>query len=196
MIRRQRIHKRKALRTENFVDRYNLNKYEARQRNFRFLSFPGKYFETVNTYIVPKLKKFVRERFGDNDNLICTGDIHFNNGRWLTNEIDRCLNRCCVFFMVVTKHFIRSEYKVIIAKHKDKCKILLVNEEVYQQKIPSALKGILKVCTIWRTIFKMLEASAKFRTKKRNVYNFLLNDFLSILVSDIRNQTLFADMIF
>ncbi|KAL3890474.1 hypothetical protein ACJMK2_002756 [Sinanodonta woodiana] len=155
IVRRRRNIKRKALRADNLMERYKMNQHEDQERYFVFLSFAGRDGELVNTYIIPELEKFVKEKFGNNDNLICTGDSHFTPGRWITEEIDRCLTRCDVFVMVVTKHFIQSEwckYEVMLAKQKNKFKILLVNEEVYQKKIPSALTAILKVCTraTWR----------------------------------------------
>ncbi|KAK3576633.1 hypothetical protein CHS0354_023151 [Potamilus streckersoni] len=180
IVRRHRIIKRKALRADTLMERYNMNECEDRQRCFVFLSFAGRDDELVQTYIIPELEKFLKETFGSIDNLICTGDSHFTPGRWITEEIDRCLTMCDVFVMVVTKHFIKSEwckYEVMLAKQKNKLKILLVNEDIYQQKIPSALRDILKVCTraTWRLqnhtfIIKpewhkicngMLEASAK-----------------------------------
>ncbi|KAK3576610.1 hypothetical protein CHS0354_023128 [Potamilus streckersoni] len=150
IVRRHRNIKRKAIRSDTLMERYNMNKCEDRQRYFVFLSFAGRDYELVQTYIIPELKKFVKETFGNNDNLICTRDSHFTPGRWITEEMDRCLNKCDVFVMVVTKHFIKSEwckYEEMVAKQKSKFKILLVNEEDYQQKIPSALREILKVCT-------------------------------------------------
>ncbi|KAL3890437.1 hypothetical protein ACJMK2_002719 [Sinanodonta woodiana] len=180
IVRRRRIIKRKALRADTLMERYNMNHPEEQERYVIFLSFSGLDGELVNTYIIPELEKFVKEKFGNYDNLICTGDSHFTPGRWITEEIDRCLTRCDVFVMVVTKHFIKSEwckYEVMLAEQKNKFKILLVNEEVYQQKIPSALTAILKVCTRatwrlnnntlvikpeWRKIFEgILEASLK-----------------------------------
>ncbi|KAL3890464.1 hypothetical protein ACJMK2_002746 [Sinanodonta woodiana] len=180
MVRRRRIIKRKALCADTLMERYNMNHPEEQERYVIFLSFAGLDDELVNTYIIPELEKFVKEKFGNYDILICTGDSHFTPGRWITEEIDRCLTRCDVFVMVVTKHFIKSEwckYEVMLAEQKNKFKILLVNEEVYQQKIPSALTAILKVCTRatwrlhnntlvikpeWRKIFEgILEASLK-----------------------------------
>ncbi|KAL3890291.1 hypothetical protein ACJMK2_002577 [Sinanodonta woodiana] len=180
MVRRRRIFRRKALRDDSLMERCNMNQREDQERYFVFLSFAGRDGELVNTYIIPELEKFVKETFGNNDNLICTGDSHFTPGRWITEEIDRCLTRCDVFVMVVTKYFIQSEwckYEVMLAKQKNKLKILLVNEEVYQQKIPPALTAILNVCTRatwrlhnntlvikpeWRKIFEgILEASIK-----------------------------------
>ncbi|KAL3891359.1 hypothetical protein ACJMK2_003621 [Sinanodonta woodiana] len=150
VVRRRRIIKGKALRASTLRERYTMNQYEEQERYFVFLSFAGRDGQLVNTYIIPELEKFVKETFGNNDNLICTGDSHFTPGRWITEEIDRCLTRCDVFVMVVTTNFIQSEwckYEVMMAKQKNKFKILLVNEEVYQQNIPSALTAILKVCT-------------------------------------------------
>ncbi|KAL3890462.1 hypothetical protein ACJMK2_002744 [Sinanodonta woodiana] len=155
IVRRRRIIKRNALRAYSLRERYKKKQGYDQERYFVFISFAGRDGEIVNTYIIPELEKFVKETFGNNENLICTGDSHFTPGRWITEEIDRCLTRCDVFVMIVTMNFIQSEwcyYEVMLAKQKNKCKILLVNEEVYQQRIPSALTAILKVCTraTWR----------------------------------------------
>ncbi|KAK3576621.1 hypothetical protein CHS0354_023139 [Potamilus streckersoni] len=155
IIIKRRNDKKILHRQEGLLERYNQNENIDQQRYFMFLSFAGKDDELVNNYIYPELEIFLRDKFGNNGNLICTGDTHFTPGRWIAEEIDRCLNKCDVFIMVVTPHFLQSDwckYEVLLAKQKKKFKILLVSEEVFQQKIPSVLKDILKLCTraTWR----------------------------------------------
>ncbi|KAK3576609.1 hypothetical protein CHS0354_023127 [Potamilus streckersoni] len=154
-IRIRRKVKRRREDERVLMERFNDNDNYDQQRYFVFLSYAGRDDELVSNYIYPVLEQILREKFGNNGNLICTGDTHFTPGRWVAEEIDRYLNRCHVIVMVVSKHFIESEwckYEVMLAKQKNKLKILLVNEEVYREKIPSALNYILKLCTraTWR----------------------------------------------
>ncbi|KAK3576617.1 hypothetical protein CHS0354_023135 [Potamilus streckersoni] len=124
------------------MERYIHKENDDRQRYFVFLSYAGRDDELVNNYIYPVLEKLLRQKFGNKGNLICTGDTHFTPGRWVAEEIDRYLNRCDVFVMVLTKHFIESEwckYEVMLAKQKNKLKILLVNDEVYRERFHQRL---------------------------------------------------------
>ncbi|KAL3890436.1 hypothetical protein ACJMK2_002749 [Sinanodonta woodiana] len=182
IVRRRRIIKMKALRGDTLLKRYNMNHGDEHERYLIFLSFAGLDDELVNTYIIPVLEKFVQEKFGNYDKLICTGERHFIPGQWIMKEIDRCLTRCDVFVMVVTKHFIQSEsckYEVMLAKQKNKFKILLVNEEVYQQKFPSALTDILKVCT--RATWKLHNTTLVIKPKWCTIFEGILKASLKTL---------------
>ncbi|KAL3842882.1 hypothetical protein ACJMK2_020857 [Sinanodonta woodiana] len=99
-----------------------------------FLSFCSSDRDFVHRYIIDQLKDTLSGRLdASKDDIVCIGDIHFEPGRYILNEIIRCTESCCVVLLVVSEAFCKSPYcdfEALCAQLEKKPIILMFLEDV------------------------------------------------------------------
>ncbi|KAL3842824.1 hypothetical protein ACJMK2_020808 [Sinanodonta woodiana] len=122
----------KLRRIKFLIDKY---RKEDQPNNYLvFLSFCNSDRDFVYRYIIDELKDTLSARFdASKDDIVCIGDIHFEPGRYILDEIIRCTESCCVVLLVMSEAFCKSYYcdcEAICAYLEKKPIILMFLEEV------------------------------------------------------------------
>jgi hypothetical protein len=88
----------------------------------------------VYRYIIDELKDTLSARLdASKDDIVCIGDIHFEPGRYILDEIIRCTESSCVVLLVVSEAFCKSHYcdfEALCAQLEKKPIILMFLEDV------------------------------------------------------------------
>ncbi|KAL3842881.1 hypothetical protein ACJMK2_020856 [Sinanodonta woodiana] len=99
-----------------------------------FLSFCNSDRDFVYRYIIDELKDTLSERLNaSRDDILCIGDINFEPGKYILDEIIRCTESCCVVLLVVSEAFCKSDYcdfEALCAELEKKPIILMFLEDV------------------------------------------------------------------
>ncbi|KAL3842883.1 hypothetical protein ACJMK2_020858 [Sinanodonta woodiana] len=109
-------------------------KEDPPNKHLVFLSFCNSDRDFVYRYIIDELKNTLSTRLNaSKDDIVCIGDIHFEPGRYILDEIIRCTESCCVVLLVVSEAFCKSDYcdfEAICAQLEKKPIILMFLEDV------------------------------------------------------------------
>ncbi|KAK3581675.1 hypothetical protein CHS0354_022601 [Potamilus streckersoni] len=132
--------RRKIERIRRLVNKYRVanppNKY------LLFLSFCSKDDDFVSQYVIDELRHRLQERLPNGENLVCIGDQEFELGKFIIEEIIKCIEASSVMIFVVSKAFCESnycEYETIVAQLDRKPTVLMFREEVEPKKLPKVL---------------------------------------------------------
>ncbi|KAL3842874.1 hypothetical protein ACJMK2_020849 [Sinanodonta woodiana] len=114
------------------IEKYR--KEDPPNKHLVFLSFCNSDRDFVYRYIIDELKDTLSERLdASKDDIVCIGDINFEPGRYILDEIIRCTESCCVVLLVVSEAFCKSHYcdfEALCAELEKKPIILMFLEEV------------------------------------------------------------------
>ncbi|KAL3842822.1 hypothetical protein ACJMK2_020806 [Sinanodonta woodiana] len=98
------------------------------------LSFCNSDRDFVYRYIIDELKDTLSAKLdASKDDIVCIGDIHFDPGRYILDEIIRCTESCCVVLLVVSGAYCKSHYcdfEALCAELEKKPIILMFLEDV------------------------------------------------------------------
>ncbi|KAL3842876.1 hypothetical protein ACJMK2_020851 [Sinanodonta woodiana] len=114
------------------IEKYR--KEDPPNKHLVFLSFCSSDRDFVYRYIIDELKDTLSARLdASKDDIVCIGDIHFEPGRYILDEIIRCTQNSCVVLLVVSEAFCKSHYcdfEALCAELEKKPIILMFLEDV------------------------------------------------------------------
>ncbi|KAL3842825.1 hypothetical protein ACJMK2_020809 [Sinanodonta woodiana] len=109
-------------------------KEDPPNKHLVFLSFCNSDRDFVYRYIIDELKDTLSARLAaSKDDIVCIGDIHFEPGRYILDEIIRCTESCSVVLLVVSEAFCKShfcDFEALCALLEKKPIILMFLEDV------------------------------------------------------------------
>ncbi|KAL3847012.1 hypothetical protein ACJMK2_017949 [Sinanodonta woodiana] len=132
--------RRKIERIRRLINKYRIanppNKY------LLFLSFCSKDDDFVSQYVIGELRHRLQERLPNGEHLVCIGDQDFELGRFIIEEIIKCIEASSVMMFIISNAFCESnycEYETIVAQFDRKPTVLMFREDVEPKKLPKVL---------------------------------------------------------
>lgn len=130
-------------RLESLVSKYKANSNGRSQKAPVFLSYSSVNSGFVTLNILPKINSTLKSLLTTSEDCVTAGDFNFRPGKYIADEIVRCVEESRVLVACVSRQFCKSHWcknEIIVSQMENKPLVLLFLEPVEKTKMPKCLR--------------------------------------------------------
>jgi hypothetical protein len=107
-----------------------------------FLSYSSADEKFVKRWVIPGLNNSLKAKMATDKDCLATGDVNFKPGKWVKEEVIRCIEISSVIVACISTNFCKSHFccdEVMVAITANKPVILMFLEHVHEKNMPKSI---------------------------------------------------------